>query len=236
MTSNPNQHPRTSESNARKGRAGHALARRLFEKLPGVPSLESRIDATKGPFVEVGAVPSSPRPRKTLIDLRKINKPLLTSNIYHPQVIESHYTHRISGGRKMITHRDEVPRSRMFKPIGVQFKEVESGPNWGEPILDDVDLIIDATDLPFDSGSVGALYANALHPEAEVTFVSDEAPRVLEPGGMLILDAVKPESIAADNPYLDTITLVTHGKGEGLSTNYAAVRNDVPYESPQMRQ
>jgi hypothetical protein len=235
MPNNPNKLSRPNEFNARKSRAGRISARRLLERLKPAPSLESRIDATTGPFIEVGAVPSSTRSRDTLIDLYKIKKPLVTSNIYQPQTIETYFRHSITGESKIISHRDEAPRSRWFKARGADFKVVGSGNNWADPVVDKIDLIADATDLPFEGGSIGALYAIALHPDAEIKFVSDEAPRVLEPGGVLILDSVKSESLANDNPYLDTIRLETHGKGEPL-TNYAAVRNSAPYQTPRLGQ
>src|SRR5581483_3856573 len=52
--------PRALESGPRRDRLGRALARKILSNiLQRAPSIESRIDATTGPFIEVGAVPSN---------------------------------------------------------------------------------------------------------------------------------------------------------------------------------
>jgi hypothetical protein len=197
------------------------------------PSLESRIDATTGPFIEVGAVPSNPRGRDSLIDLDKIKKQLLLSNIYPPQTIETAYRHRITKEFKTITHRSDVPRSRLYRTTGQDFKTVRRANSWLEdPVNDKIDFIADATNLPVPDGTVGALYAIGLHPDAEPKFVSDEAPRSLEPGGVLVIDSIKLESLKAENPYLEVLTISRNEAGE--ITHYSAMRNNVPYQAPQV--
>lgn len=76
------------------------------------------------------------------------------------------------------------------------------------------------------------MYATGLHADAEPKLVSDEAPRALEPGGVLVLDGVRVVSLEADNPYFDPIK-VECKVGDQEFANYAAVRNDVPYRPPQ---
>ncbi len=236
MPNSPNHLQHQEETKPRRTKAGRISARVLFEKMRVGPSIETLIDATQGPFIEVGAVPSSPRPRDSLLELGGINKRLLTSNHYQPETIRTAYKRRLTGERKFITHRDDTPSPRTWRPIGADFKTEPVPGSWDTTqVRDNVDFIGDATVLPIPDGSVGALYSIALHPDAESRFVSDEAPRTLEPGGVLVLDRAKPESIAADNLYLDTIRLDSYGEGDQAFINYAAVRNEVPYDPPQAR-
>src|SRR5581483_4690373 len=135
-----------------RDRLGRALARKILSNiLQRAPSIESRIDATTGPFIEGGGVPSNPR-GDSLVDLRKIGKRLVTSNVYQPQTIETSYRHRITGERRLVTHRDDAPRSRWFRSTGQDFKVVGSGDNWTDPIKDKIDFIGDAASLPVRNG------------------------------------------------------------------------------------
>ena len=233
MSNNPNTLQSPVEPEYRKGRAGRDSARVLLERLRS-PTIESRIDATNGPFIEVGAVPSNPT-GESLIDLRKIGKRLVTSNIYQPQTVETGYRHRITGASMLITHRNDAPRSRWYRPTGQEFKIVGTGENWADPVNDKIDFIGDATSLPVRDGSVGALYAAGLHPDAEPRFVEVEAPRALERGGILVLDGADPNSVA-DNPYFDTLRMETQqANGDREFVNYAGVRNDVPFQRPEAK-
>jgi len=234
MSNNHEQLPNSEEIDGRRKHLGHIAAKLIIEKLTKKPSLELLIDETKGPFIEVGSVPSNPQTtRSKLIDLQKIKKPLITSNIYRPQTLETGYKHRITGERKTIIGRENALNERLWKLMGSEPKIVENGPDWGKPIKDTIDFIADATNLPVADGSVGALYARALGPGAELKFLSDEAPRSLEPGGMLVLEHVKEASLAAENPYLTTLRL---DRSDNTGINYAAVRNNVPYQIPQSEQ
>lgn len=213
MTHNPNHQPNVPEVNPRKNHAARASARLLLEKLSRTPSIESRIEATKGPFVEVGAVPSSPLPRNSIIDLTKIDKRLLTSNHYKPETIATNFRQRFTKERKIITHRDQAPNPRFYRATGSEFKTADTGSNWidyAAPVYDDVDLMADATNLPFQDSSIGSLYSIALHPSAEPVFVNEEAPRALEPGGILVVDGVKPDSLTTVSPYFDFCATITY--------------------------
>jgi len=235
MTHNPNQLPISPEANSRKNIAARVSARLLIEKLSSTPSIESRIEATKGPFVEVGAVPSNPLPKDSIINMSKIDKQLLTSNHYRPETIATHYRQRFTKEPKIITHRDQAPNPRFYRATGSEFKTAETGSNWIDytaPVYDDVDLIADATNLPFRDGSIGSLYSIALHPSAEPVFVNEEAPRALEPGGILVVDGVKPDSLATASPYFDVLKITRNKDGE--ITNYAAMRNNLPYQRPDV--
>lgn len=77
------------------------------------------------------------------------------------------------------------------------------------------------------------MYAIGLSPDVEPKLISDEAPRALEPGGVLVLDGAKLASFETDNPYFETIQV--DERAGNKTVNYAAVRNDVPYQPPRAR-
>jgi SAM-dependent methyltransferase len=236
---NPNTLQQPNESDPRKRRVGDLLAKLLIARRP---SIEARIDATKGPFIEVGAAPSHPNSGRRLLDLSKVAKPLITSNIEPQRIIESYYEHRVTGKQKVVAHRNDVPSGRLWKFLGGGDKPLTIDRSGGTTKFiapeDKLDFLADAEALPLQDATVGALYANALPPELEAEFIANEAPRVLEPGGVLILGKAKeatPE--AASSRYFDTVKVRKYKSRRGTPfRDYAAVRNNEPYQQPQTEQ
>jgi hypothetical protein len=195
---------------------------------PGVNSLENRINRTSGPFIEVGG-PTQYFGKRPPVDFGLVEKPLVVSNApgSKPIVYENVWRSPFFGE----TVGDERPsgwRGRTYRFWNERPMRVGDG-FYPEYVEADLDLHLDATDLPEGQGYVGALYSSALPSDVESPFVSTQAPRVLEEDGMLIVHDVKKESVEAvsHSPYFRDVR-VRRVAGNRLLT---AQRNGTPYRT-----
>lgn len=175
------------------------------------PSPEALIDQTAGPFLEVGG-PTQHLFGEPVVNFEEIEKPLIVSNVIPPYVREGYWVNRFYRVAHISSfHNTERPtglRGKLHKFWGEGVKQEDT-----VPVEQHLDLYADATALPVASGKVGALYASALQPEVETPFLKEEAPRVLEPGGILVIENAKKTVVDGDvAEYFDVLKRKKVGK------------------------
>jgi hypothetical protein len=192
--------------------------------------VESMIDRTTGPFLEVGG-PTQNLGRKPTINTDKIAKPLIVSNV-EPPLVEGAVWH------------SPIP---LFEPIrgteppsglkGMTYRIIGGGPwpEWGPYVECKLDLRANAMNLKISDSSIGALYSVALHGEIETDFVEVEAPRVLEPGGVLVLEnsAISTLQQIERSDYFKLLGVRNVARG---IVHLAAQRNTNPYRGLRIPQ
>jgi hypothetical protein len=118
----------------------------------------------------------------------------------------------------------ERPRGLRGITYRFRYEEPQWDPETFQSVEQDLDLFADATRLPIARGKLGALYARALHTKVEKSLVAHEAPRTLEPGGILVIERMKKATQAPD--FFDVIASKKAGKG---LVNLVLRRNNTPY-------
>jgi hypothetical protein len=193
-----------------------AQAAKPQKKPPKESSIEGMISKTTGPFVEVGGPSEATYGlSEPIVDFEAVDKPLVVSNVRRQNVMEGIWRSPIYGE----THAVERPGATyLLKDIG--FGSAEHT----------LDAKLDAADMPDGEGYLGAMYARALYLEIEFPFVMEEAPRVLETDGILVVEKMKPDTLEAlrDSRYFDVVS-VKRPRGEPGHT-VVVRRNNLPYD------
>jgi hypothetical protein len=191
-------------------------------------SVEDRINQTSGPFLEIGGPVRTPGARP-MIDLRKISKPLLVSNVQREHVQQRFWYFPLYPGINFYSTKPPTGIKGLIYKAGDSEFVLHNSQLVEHPL----DLFADATALPIGRGKLGALYTAALERSAEPDFIGHEAPRTLEPGGVLVAEGVKPLGIAAIPEYFDIVGRTDYKTEGEPRANIVLQRNDVPYVPPQ---
>ncbi len=191
---------------------------------PKSSSLEALINQTKGPLLEIGG-PSQTVGGSLRVDFTSVNKPLIVANLY-PQHVRSARWHSPFFGEVEST---ECPGSTYQFRGEEQLQDPETWCN----VFRIPDAKIDATDMPDGEGYLGAIYTRAMPTDAEASLLETEAPRTLEPNGLLIIVQAKPKTmqLLAASPYFEVVK--SQSLKSALQPSTARVvlrRNNTPYQ------
>jgi len=187
-------------------------------------SVENMINQTNGPFLEVGG-PTQHFPERPSIDFGKIDKPLIVSNI-EPNYVREGWWHSPLFGDHFGTEPPKGWKARTYRFMQENYLQADDF----SPVVHKLDLVADATALPIATGALGALYASKPQSSMVPGFLGAEAPRVLEPGGILVIEKIKKEDAKTIPPYFDVVRSNNASHAGRAALNMVLRRNEIPYK------